>query len=205
MGALLGSASNMHTYDFKTESLTFFTKYRFLAHDEVHRHFRMAVFLQGSYTQAPFHYDEISLRGDRSGVEAGLIATQLLNRFALSGNISNVQVLDRSRNSETVFVPPRIYQAMNYSFSSGYSLFPKVYKSYRQLGANLYLEFLAQQTLDISRYYIDAAPAIQVVLFGNTKINAGYRFQLAGNESRVAKMSLQFSLDTLLLNIWKAG
>src|SRR5690349_20237945 len=60
-----GTFSNMHTRDFKFESYGLYAKYRFLSNDDIHKHFRMAVFAETSKTQAPFHYDEITLMGDK--------------------------------------------------------------------------------------------------------------------------------------------
>jgi len=203
MVSLGHSFSDMHTYRFKDESYFFYTKYRFLSHDEVHSHFRMAAFLQAAHTAAPFHYDEVGLTGDKSGLEAGLIATKLSNRLALSASVSHAQLLDASRFNKTVYIPKRIYEAMNYSLSSGYLLFPREYSGYRQLGLNLYVELLAQQALDRSRYFIDAAPALQLVLFSTTKLNAGYRFQLAGNAERMSKNSWSIGIEQSFLNVWK--
>src|SRR5882672_5111395 len=61
--------SDMHTANFLYESFSVYAKYRFLSNDDIHKHFRMAVFVQGSSTNAPFHYDEIDLMGDKSGIE----------------------------------------------------------------------------------------------------------------------------------------
>ena len=72
---LYTTIGNMHTNDFKFESYGAYIKYRFLSKDEIHKHFRMAVFADASHTNAPFHYDEITLMGDKSGVQAGIIAT----------------------------------------------------------------------------------------------------------------------------------
>jgi hypothetical protein len=38
-------------------------------------------------------YDELSLEGDQSGVQAGLIATQLLHKLAISATVSGTQIL----------------------------------------------------------------------------------------------------------------
>lgn len=139
-----GTFANMHTPGFRYESVNFYTKYRFLSKDDIHKHFRMAVFAEASATRAPFHYDEISLMGDKDGVEAGLIATQLWNKFALSGTISHTQVLGEARNSKVLYIPARNFQSMNYSLSAGYLLFPKEYTDYKQTNLNLYFEVLTQ-------------------------------------------------------------
>ncbi len=195
-----GTFANMHTTDFKYESASLYAKYRFLSKDEIHKHFRMAVFADASTTKAPFHYDEITLMGDKSGVETGLIATQLWHKLALSGTVSHTQVLDKSRNDKVIYVPERNYQAMNYSLSAGYLLFPKEYTDYKQMNLNLYTEILAQQTLDQKKHYIDFAPALQFIFNSNFKINIGYRFQASGNMERMATNSWQVSVEQTFLN-----
>jgi hypothetical protein len=195
---------DMHTSNFSWESIYLYTKYRFLSKEEIHRHFRMAAFAQAAYSRSPFHQDEVSLDGDKSGVQLGIIATQLWNRFALSGTISNTQILDKSRNSENViYVPSRIYQAMNYSLSAGYLLLPKEYTDYHQTNLNIYTEFLAQQSLDRKAYYIDMAPAVQLIFNSNTKLNLGYRFQLDGTMQRMAKTSWLIGIERTFLNALK--
>jgi len=195
--------ADMHTDDFGFESVSMYAKYRFLSKDDIHKHFRMAFFADGSYTTAPFHYDEITMMGDKSGVEAGLIATQLWHRFALSATLSHTQVLDKSRNNKVIYVPERNYQSFNYILSGGYLLFPKEYTDYKQLNVNLYLEFLAQQTLDRPTYYIDMAPALQFIFNSNTKLNIGYRFQLNGDMERMSDNSWLISFERTFLNALK--
>ncbi|MBL7745781.1 MAG: hypothetical protein JNM19_00015 [Chitinophagaceae bacterium] len=193
--------SNMHTTDYKYESARLYAKYRFLSNDGLHKHFRMAFFADASTTQAPFHYDEITLMGDKSGIEAGVIATQLWHKLALSTTISHSQVLDQSRkNKGVIYIPTRAYQAMNYSLSAGYLLFPREYKDYKQVNLNLYLEVMAQQTLDKKANYLDLAPAFQLIFNSNTKLNIGYRFQAAGNMQRMSSNSWQVSLERTFLN-----
>lgn len=195
--------SNMHTPDFKYESFNFYTKYRFISFDDIHKHFRMAAFIDASKTRAPFHYDEITLMGDKSGIEAGIIATQLWHKFALSGTLSHTQVLDDSRFNKVIYVPERIYQSLNYSLSGGYLLFPKQYKDYKQTNLNLYMELLGEQTMDVKRYCIDLAPAVQLIFNSNSKLNIGYRFQLSSNMQRMAANSWQVSFERTFLNALK--
>jgi len=198
-----GTFADMHTQNFRWESVYLYGKYRFLSRDEVHSHFRMAAFADASYTRSPFHFEEISLQGDRSGVQLGLIATQLWNKLALSGIISHTQVLDESRNDKTLYVPSRIYQAMNYSFSAGYLILPFQYTDYRQTNLNVYTEVLAQQSLDRKAYYVDLAPAIQLIFNSNAKLNLGYRFQLNGDMLRMTESSWLVSFERTFLNAWK--
>jgi len=197
------SFSNMHTSSFKTESFALYSKYRLFSQEEIHRHFRMAVFFNASYSYAPFHGEEVELMGDKTGIAMGLIATKLLHKFALSGSLSHTQLLDSSRFNDVVYVPTRIYQAINYSVSSGYLLFPREYEDLDQLSVNLYMELLGQQTLTQDKYYFDLAPALQFIINSNLKLNLSYRVQLAGNMNRTSENRLQFNLEKNFLNVWK--
>ncbi|WP_162817798.1 hypothetical protein U0035_12535 [Niabella yanshanensis] len=188
-----GTFANMHTSAFKFESASLYGKYRFLSKDEAHRHFRMAAFADASVSKAPFRYDEIALMGNKTGAEAGVIATQLINKLAISGTVSHVQVLDKSRFEDAPLNLP--YQAMNYFLSAGYLLFPRKYEDYRQTNFNIYTEILAQQTLDTKRYYVDMAPGVQFIFNSNSKLNLGYRFQLGSDMNRMARSSVQLSFE----------
>ncbi|HEV7781263.1 MAG TPA: hypothetical protein VGO58_08345 [Chitinophagaceae bacterium] len=198
-----GTVSNMHTPGFRYESVNFYAKYRFLSNDDIHKHFRMAVFADASLTKAPFHYDEITLMGDKKGVEAGLIATQLWNKFALSATVSHTQVLDKSRNDKVIYVPERIYQSINYSLSGGLLVFPKEYTDYKQTNMNVYAELLGEKSLDANKYCLDLAPAVQLIFNSNAKLNIGYRFQVSGNMSRMSANSWQVSFERTFLNALK--
>lgn len=203
MVRLSGSIANMHTPDFRYESLSLYTKFRFLSKDELHKHFRMAVFAEGSMTRSPFHYDEITLMGDKDGLQLGLTATQLWHKLAVSATVAHTQVLDPSRNNKVIYVPARNYQALDYSLSAGLLILPKEYKDYRQTNLNLYVEALAQQTLDQPTYYLDLAPALQLIFNSNAKLNIGYRFQAAGDMRRMATSSWQVSFERTFLGALK--
>ena len=192
--------SNMHTSSFKFESYSVYMKYRFFSRDDIHKHFRMAVFADASKTNAPFHYDEISLMGDKSGVQAGIILTQLWNKLAVSGTVSHTQVLDKSRNNNVIYIPPRNYQSVDYSLSAGYLLFPRNYTNYNQTNLNLYLELLGQQILDRKLNYLDLAPALQLIFNSNFKLNLGYRFQLNSNMQRMGTNGWLISVERIFLN-----
>jgi len=203
MVAAGGTFANMHTPNFRYESVNLYAKYRFLSKDELHKHFRMAVFAEASSTRAPFHYDEITLMGDKSGVELGVIATQLWHKLALSGTVAHTQVLDESRTNKVVYIPARNYQSMNFAVSAGYLVLPKEYKDYRQTNLNLYAELLAQQTLDRSTYFVDLATAMQLIFNSNAKLNLGYRVQLGGNMQRMTSNSWLISFERTFLGALK--
>lgn len=195
-----GTFANMHTPNFRFESVNVYGKYRFLSKDGLHRHFRMAAFAEASSTRAPFHYDEITLMGDKSGVEAGLIATQLWHKLAVSATISHTQLLDKSRFNKVIYIPKRNYQSLNYSLSAGYLVLPKEYTDYKQTNLNFYVEILGQQTLDRKTYYWDIAPALQLIFNSNAKLNIGRRMQLSTTMDRMARNSWLVSFERTFLN-----
>lgn len=197
------SIANMHTPDTRYESFGLYAKYRFISIDELHRHFRMAAYTEVSKTRIPFHYDEITLMGDKGGVEAGLIATQLWHKFALSGTVGHTQVLHKSRKDNVIYIPERAYQSLNYTVSGGLLILPRQYTDYKQTNMNLYVELTGQQLLDKKAGFTDLAPAIQLIFGSTTKLNLGYRFQLNGSMQRMASSSWLISIERTFLNALK--
>lgn len=194
------SVANMHTPDTRFESFNLYAKYRLVSTDDLHRHFRMSVYSEFSRTRIPFHYDEITLMGDKSGVEAGLVATQLWHKFALSGTVGHTQVLHKSRKDNVIYIPERGYQSLNYSLSGGLLLLPRQYTDYKQTNLNLYVELIGQRLLDKKAGFIDMAPAVQLIFGSTTKLNMGYRFQLNGSMQRMANNSWLVSIERTFLN-----
>jgi hypothetical protein len=197
-----GSFSNMYSSSMRFESFRVYGKYRFLSNDEMYRHFRMAFFLDGSYSRNNPMYDELSLEGDQSGIQAGLIATQLLHKLAISGTLSWTEVLQESRWEKTL-PQSHPYQALGYSLSAGYLVLPKTYTDYNQTNLNLYVELLGQNTTDLKKYYIDLAPAAQLIFNSQAKLNVGYRFQLGSDMRRMSPNSWLLSFEWLFLSVLK--
>jgi hypothetical protein len=195
--------SNMYTYNPKLESANFYMKYRFLSSDAVHRHFRMAGFFEAAKTSSPFHLDEINLGGDRSGVEAGLILTQLWHKLAVSSTVSHSQVLDPYRWDKGAHAGRHAFQSLQSVISAGYLLFPRAYTSYKQTNLNVYLELLTQRLLDQNRYYVDIAPALQLIFSSQAKLNVGYRVELASDMERMMRRYWLLSVETTFLGALK--
>lgn len=194
--------SNMYTNGIRGESVRSYAKYRFLTVDGMYSHFRMAAFAEAAYSKNISPYDEISLEGDQSGVQAGIIATQLLHKLAISTTLSLTESLQEGRSLVTI--PKAVpYRAFNYSLSAGYLVLPKKYTSYNQTNLNLYVELLGQRTYDKSRYFVDLAPAAQLIFNSQAKLNLGYRFQLGGDMNRMADKSWMLSFEWIFLNAFK--
>ena len=196
------SFSNMFFEEgMRYESARLYAKYRFYSKDEVHKHFRAAAFAAGAWSNNPLVYQELNLDGDNSGVQAGLIATQLVNKFAAGAGVSYIRQLEQK--DKVFFGPPFSNEGIQYNFSMGYLLFPRSYTSYNQTNLNLYCEFLGLKNTDISRSFLDIAPAIQLIFKSSTRVNLGARYQLAGNAHRMATQSFYVSLEHYFLNALK--
>jgi len=193
------TVSNMYENFFYYESARVYAKYRFLSNDDVHKHFRMAAFATAAYSRNHLQHNELNLMGDHSGIQAGLIATQLWNKLAVSGTTSLIEVLDEKRNDK-----PQQYafQSLNYSLSAGYLVLPLEYKDYNQTNLNIYAELLGGQNLDweYEKYYLDLAPSVQLIFKSTSKLNLGYRFQLKSDIYRNMKSSWMISYEYIFLN-----
>jgi hypothetical protein len=183
------------------ESFRVYSKYRFLSKDDIHRHFRMAVHATYSWSRNPLVYQEMNLEGDNRGLQTGVIATGLVNKLAVSGGISYMQLLHDQRKINFGF--PFSNQALTYNLSMGYLLFPFSYKSYQQVNVNLYCELLGQRNTDLNVGFMDVAPAIQFILASRMRINAGARYQLAGSAHRMTTQAYYLSMEYYLLNVIK--
>jgi hypothetical protein len=196
------SFSNMHQQKFIWEGARLYAKYRFLSNDEVHKHFRMAAFAGGAYSRNHLDHNEINLMmGEQSGLQAGLIATQLWNRFAASATGSWNEVLNKER-WDNAHQGIHAIRSFNYSLSAGYLLLPFEYKDYNQTNINLYAELLGSRNVNFPRekYYVDLAPSVQAIFNSTAKLNLGYRFQLSSDIYRLTKTSWMISFEYIFLD-----
>lgn len=164
---------------YRLEGGSLYGKYRFLSKDGNQQHLRAAVFGRLSTSKRPVYTEDINLEGDNSGAQAGIIVTQLLHKLALSGTVSYTKAFDVESNS--VVGMPQPDQLLGYSLSSGYLVLPVVYKNYNQPNFNLYFEVLGKTNPANGKSYVDFAPAMQVIINSRTRIDLGYRFQVAGD------------------------
>lgn len=192
--------SDMYTSNLRWESARTYLKHRFLSNDDVHRHFRVAAFGEYSYSRNLGIFDDIGIEGDMSGFQSGLIATQLWNKLAVSSTLSYIQTFQNKSAEADIKIPKK---SLNYSLSAGYLVFPLNYRNFRQTNFNVYAELLGQRTLDMKKYVVDFAPAVQLIFNSNAKLNVGYRFQLTGNMNRMAEKSWLISFERTFLGAWK--
>lgn len=194
--------SNMYLTPYRWESARLYAKYRFLSLDGIHKHFRAAAFGRLAYSRNVWVFDEIDLDGDQSGWQGGVVATQLLHKLAISvsGSYNRVSYFDKDKS-----LRPPVRNAFDYTFSAGYLLFPREYKSYKQANLNIYCELLGQKSLSNNKYYVDIAPALQLIFNSTTKVNFGARFEMSGNMHRMAYpyRTYMVSVEHTILNVVK--
>jgi hypothetical protein len=187
---------------FAGEGGSLYAKYRFLSNDAVQRHFRMAAFGRISRNNSDIHQEEINMNGHNTGFEAGVVATQLLKKVALSSSVSFVKASDNGKGNKFLY-GSKNSKAINYTFSFGKLMLPKEYKDYNQTNINLMLEFLSQVNTGSGRYYMDVAPSLQMIFNSQSRVDLGYRKELSGTLLRTAPNGFFIRLEHNLFNVFK--
>lgn len=185
---------------FTAEGGSLYLKYRFLSKDDVHNHFRMAAFGRASYNIGGIHQMAIDFFGHNSGYEGGIVATQLVNKVAISGSISALHATDNG--DEKFLYGDKNRTAVNYTLSIGKLMLPKEYTSYNQTNVNLMLELLGQSNTGTGDRYLDIAPAIQFIIASRMRVDLGYRYPLVDGLHRMAPKGYVFKLEYNLFNLY---
>jgi len=143
-------------YKYTFAGIHLYAKYRLLNFDQDDQHLRVALYGEYSPFSNQAHDEaEAHLQGDTGGVGAGAIVTYLKSRLAFSftgGYIVPKKFTDLKSNNRYEFT---YSNAINYSLSIGYLLYPKTYKSYNQPNYNLYLEFIGKAFDDAAIMWFD--------------------------------------------------
>lgn len=193
-------SGTFHQPYYKFEGLNLYAKYRFFWIDDLHHHFRMAAYAKVSAINNAIQYNDINLQGDNSGFGGGIIATQLLHKFAISFNGGYNRSINNLGHSLTPLQPNFAY---NYSLSTGYLLLPFKYKNYRQTNVNLYIEMLCKTNPQTKEKYIDIAPAVQFIIKSRMMLDIGYKRQLTGNMLRINNQSIVLRFEYNIFNAYK--
>ncbi len=186
---------------FKAEGGSMYAKYRFLSRDAIQKHFRMAAFGTASFNNSDIHQEEINMYGHNTGFEAGIVATQLLQKVALSSAISFVKAMDNGNNNKYLY-GIKNSRALNYSFSIGKLMLPAEYRAYRQTNVNLMMEVLAQLNTGSGKYYTDIAPSVQLIFNSASRVDIGYKKQVSGNLLRTAPNGFFVRIEHNFFNIF---
>ncbi len=188
---------------FSWEGAGLYAKYRFYSRDGVFRHFRMAAFGRAATNNSAIVQEAIQVNGLNSGYQAGLVATQLLHKTALSVTGYYEQATNNRQGHE--FPATRPGEALSYMLSAGHLMLPRVYKSYNQVNLNLMAEVIGQWLPATGQQYIDIAPSVQFIFKSQARLDIGYRQQLYSNMQRAAPNGLLVRFEYLIFNIIRPG
>ncbi len=181
------------------EGGSIYAKYRFLSIDSVQKHFRGAFFAKLSAINNPLINQEITLEGDNSGLQSGVVFTQLIHKLALSGSVSYVHAFYNSGGNALPLTNAR--NAMGYTLSAGYLTLPREYKSYSQTNLNLYVELLGKTNPGYGQSYLDAAPAVQLIFNTLVRVDFSYRIPLYNSMLRNTKNMYLVRLEYNVFNL----
>jgi hypothetical protein len=184
----------------RKEGGSLYAKYRFLSKDKVQRHFRMAAFGRSAINNSDIHQEEININGHNSGFETGLVVTQLLRKVAVSGSVSFIKAYDNGNGNKFIYGGDNS-KAINYTFSVGKLMYPREYKSYKQTNINCMLESISQVNAGSGKYYYDLGASVQMIFNSQSRIDIGYRRELAGCMIRTAPNGLFIRLEHTLFNV----
>jgi hypothetical protein len=177
-----------------------YAKYRFLSIDSVQKHFRGAVFAKVADINNPLINQEIGLEGDNSGFQTGVVFTQLLHKLALSASASYLHALD-NRGGYTLPVT-NARDAVGYTLSAGYLLFPKSYENYNQVNLNVYAELLGKTNPGYGQSYLDIAPAVQLIFNSIFRVDFSYRTPIYNDMIRTSQNTYLVRLEYNLFNVF---
>ncbi|MBC7552504.1 MAG: hypothetical protein H7257_00845 [Taibaiella sp.] len=174
-----------------------YAKYRFYSNDKMYQHLRMAAFGRITVNNTPIHQEEIATNGHNSGYQAGLIATQLLHKTALSATGYYERATGNTQGNELPVSSAN--SAFSYMLSAGRLLAPKHYSNYKQVNVNFMTEVIGQ-VLWNGKQYIDIAPSLQFIFNSQTRVDIGYRHELFTDLERTAPNGFLLRVEHLLFN-----
>lgn len=185
--------------DLKTEGGSLYVKYRFLSTDDLHSHFRMSAFGRYSFNNADIHQEEIETMGHNSGFEAGIVATQLINKVAISTSISLERAMDNK--PDYPFPVTQSNTALNYTLSFGKLMYPRQYSDFKQTNINLMVEFVGQTHNENQKSFLDVVPSIQFIVNSQARIDLAYKQELYRSMLRSAPNGVYVNLQYTFFSI----
>ncbi len=183
------------------EGGSLYSKYRFFSNDDIHKHFRMATFGRLSMNRADIHQEEINTMGHNSGFEVGIIATKLVNKWAVSSTISYEEAFNNTRVNK--FPSDASNNAANYTLSIGKLTYPKSYTNFKQTNINLMLELVGQSLLQNGKSFLDIVPSVQFIVNSQARIDVAYIKQIYSNMLRTAPNGVYLKLEYSFFNVTK--
>ncbi len=193
--------STRSTGGLKTEGGSIYAKYRFYSSDDMHKHFRMALYGRYSINRADLHQEEIETMGHNTGYEGGLVATKLVHKVAVSSSLSFEKALDNKPGYK--FPAAQSNNATNYTLSFGKLMYPKKYTSLKQTNINLMCEFLGQRLNANGKSNLDIVPSLQFIIRSQARIDIAWRKQVYSTMTRTAPNGFLIKLEYTFFNVTK--
>ncbi len=176
-------------------------KYRFFSVDEVHSHFRLAAFAKAAYSNMEIMQPAINLNGNNTGYEAGLVATKLINKVAVSANAAYLRAFTNTGSKHVLADKGK--DVFEYALSLGKLMLPKEYTDYNQTNVNLMVEMLGQYNPGLEAGYVDLAPSVQMIIKSRMRIDAGYRFPISDKLFRTTPRGFLVRFEYNIFNAYK--
>ncbi len=184
--------SKGNKYPYQLDNFNVNIRYRFLSLDKTKDHFRMTAYLEMAAGREAHDEAEPNLMGDNGGIGAGITATKLKQRFAISATVGGIVPQDYYYQRKDSSLTVKYGKAINYSLSMGLLCLPFKYKSYKQTNVNVYCEFIGKayekaRVISNSRevliadvpgleggMYVEFRPSIQFIFNSNLRIDLSY-------------------------------
>lgn len=199
---MVHATAYLNDYDtkFTARGASFYVKYRLLSVDDIHNHFRLSAFGRYSFNNSIIQQPAIDLEGFNSGYEGGVVATQLINKVALSATSFLSHAMDNG--NQKFLLGDKARTAVNYTLSIGKLMLPKEYTNYKQTNLNLMVELLGQTNLQSGLGYLDIAPAAQLIINSRSIIDLGYRYAMIKNLTRTSPQGIFIRFEYNIFNIY---
>jgi hypothetical protein len=206
-----GDAVPMKNYPYAWEGINLYTKYRLYSADETNAHLRIALFGEYNYGNTPYTEAEPTLDGSNSGVAAGTVITKLSGKMAVA--LTTGFIIPQWYREEKTGYAFKSGNALTYSLSAGYLLYPKTYTNYQQTNINLYLECigktygkakLQKEGLAVNNpayafngaTYVDVRPGIQFIF------NSNLRLDLSASALKIGEREKKYTVLFLALQYY---
>jgi hypothetical protein len=163
-----------------------YSKQRLISTDKKKYHTRLSSFIKyanhGKWALPNYKFisNNYDIDIQDSGVEFGLIATQLIKKLAVSVT-SGFGVISNKTSDGTY--DDKNFNSIRNSISAGYLLFPRRYKSYKQTNFNIYFEYLTSSILSkkyplrYNKFMSTFAPGIQFIIMSRSRLDFGYKIR----------------------------
>lgn len=201
----LAYASNYNS-TFSLETVGMYAKYRIFTDDAFKYHVRMALYGKALFGSQNSTTPLGVLSGSSPYLGGGLIATMLLDHFALSTTLGGAGAIPDISLEQGLTGYQKI-SAFNYSLSAGYLLYPSVYTSYNDPNVNLYFEVLGTRMNYASGASASASELVlavgsQVILNSIARIDLAFKTSVFSSLPRERKNSIVLKFERDFYNFF---